>query len=374
MNEEGESETVILDRLNAYRKRDTSYDRVLSAMCTPPHPIAVKAHEMFIEANLGDAGLFQGTREIEQEVIRMLGSMLGVPQPYGYITTGGTESNIQAMRAAKKSKKSNNPNIIVPQSAHFSFDKVADLLKLEIRKAELDDRFRVDTGVVESMIDSNTVGLVGIAGTTEFGQIDPIKELSDIALERDLFLHVDAAFGAFVIPFLGQEYDFDFRLPGVSSMTADPHKMGMSTIPSGGLLFREFSHLQNLQTKTPYLTTDTQHSLTGTRSGAAAAGTYAVMKHLGMKGYRQIVGRCLELTRRAVERTQEFGVRPLLDPVMNVAVLDVGDTAAVRKALGQKGWYTSITRSPYALRLVIMPHITSIRLEEFLDDLEEICG
>ena len=374
MKDKGYTKHDILDRLESYRAKDLSYDRVLSAMCTRPHHIAVAAHEMFIETNLGDSGLFPGTHELEFKVVRMLGGMLGDPSVYGYITTGGTESNIQAMRAARNSGMSTKPNIVVPESAHFSFDKIADLLKLELRKAELDNSFRVDTGSVESLIDDNTIAIVGIAGTTEFGQIDPIKELSDIAVDRNLFLHVDAAFGAFVIPFLDREYDFDFTLPGVSSMTADPHKMGLCTIPAGGLLFRDPIHLKGLQTRTHYLTIDTQHSLSGTRSGAVVAASYAVMRHLGMEGYRRMIDNCMGLTRRLVERARGFGVEPLVEPLMNVVVLDVGDTAAVRQALAEKGWSTSITRNPVGMRLVIMPHLTESTMDEFLDDLEGICG
>ncbi len=373
MRDKGENEQDILEQLSAYRARDISYDRVLSAMCTHPHPIAVKAHEMFMEANLGDPGLFPGTHELEHEAVAMLGRMLGDPGVHGYITTGGTESNIQAIRAARNSGISDDPNIVVSESAHFSFDKIADLLRVDVRKAELDEEFKVDPASVEAQIDDNTVALVGIAGTTEFGQIDPIRELSDIAVDRGIFLHVDAAFGAFVIPFLDKTYDFDFRLPGVSSMTSDPHKMGLCTIPAGGLLFRDRSHLHELRTHTPYLTIDTQYSLSGTRSGAVAAAAYAVMQHMGMNGYRNTVEYCMKLTRRLVERVREFGVEPLIDPVMNVVVLDVGDTLKVREIMAQKGWYTSITRSPLALRLVIMPHLSEKRLEEFLDDLELVC-
>ena len=373
MRDKGESEQDVLEQLSAYRTKDISYTRVLSAMCTHPHPIAVKAHEMFMETNLGDAGLFPGTHELEHEAVAMLGNLLGDPGVHGYITTGGTESNIQAIRAARNSGISDNPNIVVSESAHFSFDKIADLLRVEVRKAELDEEFRVDPASVEAQIDDNTVALVGIAGTTEFGQIDPIRELSDMAVERGIFLHVDAAFGAFVIPFLDKPYDFDFRLPGVSSMTADPHKMGLCTIPAGGLLFRDRSHLHELRTHTPYLTIDTQYSLSGTRSGAVAAAAYAVMQYMGMDGYRDTVDYCMKLTHRLIERVREFGVEPLIDPVMNVVVLDVGDTAKVRSVMAQKGWYTSITRSPLALRLVIMPHLSEKKLDEFLDDLEQVC-
>ena len=169
---------------------------------------------------------------------RCLGELLGCPDASGYVSTGGTESNIQAIRAARNEAGKKDGNIVVPASAHFSFDKIGDLLCLEVRKAELDESLKVDLGSVESLVDDRTVALVGIAGTTEFGQVDPIEDLAKMAVERQIHLHVDAAFGGFVLPFLERDWHWDFRVPGVSSITIDPHKMGMSTIPAGGLLFR----------------------------------------------------------------------------------------------------------------------------------------
>ena len=371
MNQKGLLEKDVLSMLDKARSKDTSYDKVLSAMCTMPHPVAVKAHMQFIESNLGDFGLFQGTKELEEKVITLMGGLLGDPDACGYITTGGTESNIQALRAARNLSGKRRPNVIVPSSAHFSFDKVADLLGIEVRKADLDSDFKVDIGSVESLIDDNTAAFVGIAGSTEFGQIDPIDRLAELSISHGIFLHVDAAFGGFVIPFLDKKYNFDFSVSGVSSITSDPHKMGLSTIPAGGLLFREEACLLPLEIDTPYLTIRKQHSLTGTRSGAGVAATYAVMMYLGMEGYRKIVGNCMELTRRLVEEVQEFGVAPLIDPVMNIVALDVPDLDNVRKRLRTRGWFTSITRSPRAMRLVLMPHLSDEALTLFISDLKE---
>ncbi|MCZ7372889.1 MAG: tyrosine decarboxylase MfnA [Candidatus Methanoperedens sp.] len=369
MNQKGLSQKEVLSFLTSARQKDTSYNRVLSAMCTRPHPIAVKAHLKFIEANLGDFGLFQGTKELEENVTKLMGELLGDPNACGYITTGGTESNIQALRTARNLAGKDRPNVIVPSSAHFSFDKIADLLGIEIRKSGLDSQFRADIDSVENLIDDNTIALVGIAGSTEFGQIDPIDELAKIALSRSLFMHVDAAFGGFVIPFLDKKYDFDFSVKGVTSITADPHKMGMSTIPAGGLLFREEACLLPLEIDTPYLTIRKQHSLTGTRSGAAVAAAYAVMMHLGRDGYKKIVKRCMKMTHRLVNGVRESGVTPVIDPVMNIVALEIPQLDEVRKELRTKGWFTSITRSPRAMRLIIMPHIEEETIDLFISDL-----
>lgn len=370
--EKGLSEEEVVDLLREMRSRDCTYDRLLSTMCTRPHPVAVRAYTMFLETNLGDPGLFPGTAEIERRVVRILGSLLRCSEAAGYISTGGTESNIQAIRAARNSSGRRDGNIIVPRSAHFSFDKIADLLNLEVRKAELDEMLRVDIGDVERLIDERTVCLVGIAGTTEFGQVDPIEDLSDLAIENGIPLHVDAAFGGFVLPFLDMDCIWDFRADGVQSITIDPHKMGMSPIPAGGLIFRSPDPVRRLETETYYLTVARQASLTGTRSGAAAAATYAVIMHLGIAGYRKVVRRCMDMTEHLVSGARAMGIEPVIEPVMNVVALEIDDPPGVRRALLERGWHVSMTREPKALRLILMPHMTEENIDLFLKDLEDV--
>lgn len=363
----------VMRLLEETRSRDFKYDRFFSTMCTKPHPIAVAAHDMFIETNLGDPGLFPGVAELEEKVVAMLGEMLGCPNASGYVSTGGTESNIQAIRAARNEAGIRNGNIVVPASAHFSFDKIGDLLSLEVRKVDLDESLRVDVASVESLLDERTVALVGIAGTTEFGQVDPIADLARMAREMGIHLHVDAAFGGFVLPFLDRKFAWDFSVPGVSSITIDPHKMGMSTIPAGGLLFRGSECLSALETETHYLTKARQASLTGTRSGAAAAATYAVMMHLGREGFKEIVDYCMDLTHHLVEGARKIGVEPVIEPIMNVVALGVPSTAEVREELMKLGWQVSMTREPNrALRLILMKHMDRERIDLFLKDMRAV--
>ncbi|HPT38475.1 MAG TPA: tyrosine decarboxylase MfnA [Methanothrix sp.] len=373
MREKALSEDEVMAILAETRARDYSYDRFLSTMCTLPHPIAVRAHDMFLETNLGDPGLFPGVAELEERVVTMLGEMLGCPEVSGYVSTGGTESNIQAIRAARNEAGIKGGNIVVPASAHFSFDKIGDILSLEVRKAELDESLRVDLSSVESLLDDKTVALVGIAGTTEYGQVDPIDKLAEMAAARGIHLHVDAAFGGFVLPFLDRKFAWDFSVPGVSSITIDPHKMGMSTIPAGGLLFRGQECLSALETETHYLTKARQASLTGTRSGAAAAATYAVMMHLGREGFKEMVDYCMDLTHHLVKGARKIGVQPAIEPIMNVVALNVPNPAIVREDLMKKDWHVSMTREPNrALRLILMRHMTKENLDLFLEDLKAV--
>ena len=373
MRDKALPESEVMRILEETRARDYNYDRFFSTMCTLPHPIAVRAHDMFLETNLGDPGLFPGVARIEERVVEMLGELLGCPDASGYISTGGTESNIQAIRAARNESRKRDGNIVVPASAHFSFDKIGDLLCLDVRKAELDESLRVDLSSVESLIDDRTVALVGIAGTTEFGQVDPIEGLSRIAIDRGIHLHVDAAFGGFVLPFLKKKFAWDFSVPGVSSITIDPHKMGMSTIPAGGLLFRGQECLSALETETHYLTKARQASLTGTRSGAAAAATYAVMMHLGREGFAEMVEYCMDLTSHLLKGAERIGVLPFIEPIMNVVALRVPSPAEVREELMKRNWHVSMTREPNrALRLILMKHMTTENIDLFLEDLKAI--
>jgi tyrosine decarboxylase/aspartate 1-decarboxylase len=346
MEERGMSRDAVESLLEEKKHKDLSYKRVLSSMCTYPHEIAAYAHNMFLESNLGDSGLFPGTKEMETELIRMIGALLGRENVYGYLSTGGTESNIQAIRAIRNRRKRaglREMNIIVPETAHFSFDKIADILCVDVKKATLDDALRVDVNSVEELIDANTIC-------------------------------VDAAFGGFVIPFLAEKdrYQFDFALDGVSCVSVDPHKMGMSTIPSGCILFRENSYLDELEVSTPYLTTHGQSSLTGTRSGASTAATFAVFKYLGQEGLRAIVTECMRLTRLLVQGAKAKGIRPEIEPVMNVVTLSIDEVDRAAVALKAKGWEVSTTRKPKALRLVIMPHVTEETVKLFLEDLVDV--
>jgi len=368
----GLPEEEVLGLIQEMRDKDFRYDRLFSTMCTVPHPIAVKAHDTFVETNLGDPGLFPGVAEVEYRVVRMLGELLGCRDAVGYVSTGGTESNIQAIRSARNASGIKGGNIVVPESAHFSFDKIGDLLRLEVRKARLDEELKVDLGSVEELVDDRTVALVGIAGSTEFGQVDPIPELAELALDSGCRLHVDAAFGGFVLPFLDGDWRWDFRVDGVTTITVDPHKMGMSTIPAGGLLFRSLQDMKTLETETHYLTVAKQASLTGTRSGAAAAATYAVMLHMGIDGYRKLVARCMDLTRRMVAQARKIGVEPVIEPVLNVVALRVNDPVGIRAALMERDWHISTTRSPRALRMIIMPHITAENIDLLIQDLDEV--
>jgi tyrosine decarboxylase/aspartate 1-decarboxylase len=365
MLNKGQSEEELFTFLAEKKQEDLDHDFILSSMCTVPHSVAVRAHCMFMETNLGDPGLFPGTFSLEQLLIQRFATLFHNEGAGGYATSGGTESNIQALRLARAEKSGiTSPNVIVPDSAHFSFKKACDFLGIEMRRVPLDRNYRMDADAAAGLIDKNTIALVGIAGTTEYGMVDPIASLGKIANQHDLLFHVDAAFGGMVIPFLDTPVPFDFALPGVSTIAVDPHKMGMSTIPCGCLLTRDPHLLDRLNIDTPYLTVKQQHTLGGTRPGAPVAGALAVLDYLGVEGMKAVVRGCMKNTERLIAGMETLGFPRAANPDVNVA------TFVAAKEAVPGPWKVSWTCRKH-LRIVCMPHVHADRIEAFLQDMQK---
>ncbi len=375
----GASEEEVLEELERKTAEDLTFDsgRILGSMCTYPHPFAVKIVGRYIDRNLGDPGLHVGSQRVEMEAVEMLSNLLGLEKGYGHIVSGGTEANILAVRAFRNLAGVENPELILPESAHFSFLKASEMLGVKLVWAKLREDYSVDVRDVESKITEDTIGIVGIAGTTGLGVVDDIPALSDLALDYGLPLHVDAAFGGFVIPFakeLGYNIpDFDFRLKGVKSITIDPHKMGMVPIPAGGIIFREKKYLEAISILAPYLAGGKiwQATITGTRPGASALAVWAMIKHLGFEGYKDVVKRAMELSRWfAAELKKIPNVYLIREPVLNIVSFGAEELERVEEELKDRGWGISAHRG--YIRIVMMPHVKKEHLEEFLKDLREI--
>lgn len=375
----GAGEEEVLRELERKTAEDLTFDsgRILGSMCTYPHPFAVKVVQLYIDRNLGDPGLHVGSQKIEEEAILMLSDLLGLKKGYGHIVSGGTEANILAVRAFRNVAGTERPELILPRSAHFSFLKASEMLGVKLVWAELKEDYSVDVKDVENRITEDTIGIVGIAGTTGLGVVDDIPALSDLAQDYGLPLHVDAAFGGFVIPFakeLGYEIpDFDFRLKGVKSITIDPHKMGMVPIPAGSIIFREKKYLEAISVPAPYLAGGKvwQATITGTRPGANALAVWAMIKHLGFEGYKEVVKKAMELSRWFAGELKKIpGVYLIREPVLNIVSFGTENLEVVEAELKRRGWGISAHRG--YIRIVMMPHVKREHLEEFLEDLRGI--
>lgn len=380
--QKNEKETKILNEVKNFHKKDVSFSsgRIMSSMCTKPLKIANEAAKIFKETNLGDERISEGAREMEKECIKDVGKFLNLSDAYGFITSGGTESNILAIMEARARKiNENNENmmeecmnmkeeIIVPETAHFSFDKISFLMDIKVRKANVNDDFTVNLNSVKNLINKRTVAVVGIAGNTEYGAIDDIEKLGEICKRNDLYLHVDAAFGGFVIPFLKKigykVKNFDFGIEGVKSISIDPHKMGMNIIPSGMILFKkqpkfsiDVSYLQGKHER-----------LVGTFPAASVAGCYTCLKFLGEDGYIDVVKNCMENTEYLAKELRKININ-VLNYSINVLAFNIENE--IYNKLLKIGWILSKTSKGH-VRIVVMPHIKKTHLKKFLNDLKRL--
>jgi tyrosine decarboxylase/aspartate 1-decarboxylase len=368
----------ILDDLQNFQDKDFTFEsgRILSSMCSQPHPIAKKAYIQFFETNLGDPGLFPGTKEIEKQLLSFIQNLLNAPpNSKGLIVSGGTEGNITAMWIAKQ--LSQNNEIIIPASAHFSFQKIASLMDMKLKPIPLTKKFQMDTSYMKKKINNNTAAIVGIAGSTDLGTIDQIPEISDICNDEHIYFHVDAAFGGFIIPFMKNLeydlYDFDFLLDGVSSISIDAHKMGYSAIPLGSLVVRDKEWIDEISVASPCISSIKQAGILGTRSGGPVAAAYAVTRFLGIEGYEKIVKKCMNITDYTVKKIDEIGLSLVTKPTMNVIAIKLNNLNKVVNEFEKQGWKLNKIDHLSGIRIVCMPQITKNIIDEFISVLKKTC-
>lgn len=368
----------ILKELDNIKNKDYRFSsgRILGSMCTQPHQIAKEAYIKFLVTNLGDPELFPGLKDIEKKFVKFILELLNAPKTAtGLIGSGGTESNITAIWLAKN--LTGKKEVIVPESAHFSFEKIKSLMDIKLITIPLNKKYFINTKDLGKKISKDTAAVVGVVGSTELGTIDPISEINDICSDENIFLHIDAAFGGFVIPFLkelGYNFtDFDFNLKSVSSISIDAHKMGYSAIPLGVLVIRNEKWLNEISIETPYISSKRQAGLLATRSGGPVAAAYAVTKYLGHKGYQDLVARCMYMTNYTQEKIENLGLNLITKPTMNVIGIKLKDPKKVVKELTNYGWKVNKMDRLSAIRIVLMPHVTKEIISDFIPILEKVC-
>jgi len=385
MEEKGLRKREILKKLEKKLEKDYSYNSgsILGSMCTEPFQLGREVYLKYISKNLGDPGLFPGTAELEEELVNDIGELFGGKNITGTFTTGGSEANLIAMRIAKKLRPDlENPEVVIPESAHVSFDKAADLLNIKLRKAKLNENYKLDINDFESLINKNTCGVVGIVGTTSLGLVDPIREIGKLIEGKDIFFHVDAAFGGFILPFLErlgyQIPAWDFSVNSVDSITADPHKMGLGIIPSGGFFIRDSSILQKTGFEIPYLAGGNfkHFHIVGTRPGASVIAFWVILKALGISGFKNIIKECMENTLFLSEHISKIdGLKLAAEPDMNVVGITTKSGKSIcdiEEQLRKRNWMLGKFINFNLIRVVIMPHVERAHLSNFLDDLNNI--
>jgi tyrosine decarboxylase/aspartate 1-decarboxylase len=345
------------------RAEPQGFERVLSSMCTDPHPAAREAANRFLATNPGDPGTYETVAQLEREAIETLGEIAGLDEAAGYVTSGGTEANIQALRIARNRADTDEPNVVAPRSAHFSFRKAANLLDVELRTAPTTGHV-ADTDAMARLVDAETVCVVAVAGSTEYGAVDPVPTVADVAAEVDARCHVDAAWGGFYLPFTA--HDWHFGHAAVDTMTIDPHKAGQAAVPAGGLLARSPDLLDELAIDTPYLESTSQVTLTGTRSGAGVASAVAAMDALWPRGYRDEYERAMDNAYWLAEQLADRG-HEVHGPELPLVAADL--SVPMTGELRDRGWRVSKTGAG-EMRVVCQPHVTRSMLRSFVADLD----
>ncbi|MEE8187283.1 MAG: tyrosine decarboxylase MfnA [Nitrososphaerales archaeon] len=377
MNVKGISRNRILNSLSRRLSEDLNFEsgKIFGSMCTEPHNFARSVYSAYLEKNIGDPGLLRGTLDLERDCIRIIGTLLSHSKASGHIVSGGTEANVMALWSARNESRKEKPEVILSSLAHHSFKKAGDLLGLRLVVIP-SDKHKFDTSKISDAITSHTILMIGTAGSTDLGLIDPIQEMSEISSRFQIPIHVDASFGGFVIPFLkarGSDLpDFDFRLKAVRSITIDPHKMGMAPIPSGALLFRNRRALDTISYDTDYLSggLKPRGTILGTSPGASIVSVWSLLNLMGQEGYKKTARSCMRLTEYLYQRLAGIdGVVVISKPEMNVLGFRSSriKISVLSRRLRNKGY--AISTFPTHLRLVIMPHVTRSHVELFIETL-----
>jgi glutamate/tyrosine decarboxylase-like PLP-dependent enzyme len=338
------------------------------------------------QSNPLHADVWPSATKFEAEIVAMTADMLnGAGQNVvGTLSSGGTESIMLAMKTyrdwARETKGVTRPEMIVPVSAHAAFDKASQYFGITAIHIPVDSDFRADVNAARRAVNRNTIVIVGSAPSFPHGAIDPIRELSELARRHGIGFHADACLGGFVLPWaerLGYAVPpFDFRLPGVTSMSVDTHKYGYAAKGTSVILYRG----QDLRHYQYYTIADWPGGLyfsptfAGSRPGALSAACWAALTSIGAQGYLDATKKILataDLIKQGVREIPEL--RVLGDPLFVIAFAsDTLDVYKVMEAMSRKKWSLNGLHKPTCVHLcVTLRHTQPGVAERFVEDLRE---
>jgi len=337
------------------------------------YDLIAKAYGHFSYVNVLQRDMCPSQTRFESEIIAMTQGMLHGEaarergfEPCGVIGSGGSESILSAIYTHREwgraVKGVTAPEMILPETAHVAFDKGAHYFGVKVIAAPVDPTTTlVDVDFVRKHINRNTVLLVGSAGNYPYGTIDPIGALSDLAIEHNIGLHVDGCLGGFILPW-GEQlgYDiapFDFRLPGVTTISADTHKYGYGPKGTSVLLFRDKSLRRYLYFARPDWKGGMYASpgIGGSRSGGLIAATWAVMVSLGRKGYLDKARKVFETAfAMQAEVRKQAELRMMGSPTFCFSFTsDAFDIYHVNDFMKQRGWRFNGQQFPSAIHMCV---------------------
>jgi sphinganine-1-phosphate aldolase len=347
-----------------------------------------KVYALMSQTNPIHFDVWPSVLKFEAEIVSMTAKMMNADKTedeiVGTVSSGGTESILLAMKTYRdymEDKKGiTQPEMVLPTTAHVAFDKAGQYFKIKQVRVPVGEDYRADVKAMEAAITDNTVVVVGSAPPFPHGIIDPIEELSEIARKRGIGFHTDACLGGFVLPFaekLGYPVPpFDFRLPGVTSMSADTHKYGYAAKGSSVVMYRgrDLRHYQY------YVGTDWpgglyfSPTLAGSRSGALSAECWAAMISIGEKGYMNAVRDLLATADYLKENIRAIPeLKVLGDPLFVIAMVsDEIDIYALSDVMATKGWGLPGQQMPPCVHIALTQRHTQPGVKErLIEDLRE---
>jgi glutamate/tyrosine decarboxylase-like PLP-dependent enzyme len=350
------------------------------------HAIAEEAARMYLHENALNTIAMPSLAQIQREVVGSMAELLHGEDAAGFMTSGGTESILMAVKAARERGRAERDiehgEIVVPTSAHAAFHKGGHYFGLDVIKVDVGPDYRADVSAMADAITDRTVLVVGSAPQYPHGVIDPIAELAPLAAAADANFHVDACMGGYVLPFmerLGEPVPlWDFRVPGVTTISLDVHKLGYA--PKGAsIILHRTKQLRRYQT---YSFDDwlggfyASPNMQGTRSGAPMAAAWAVMQRLGIEGYERLTRLTIDTARKLVAGVRAIeGLDVVGDPEAQLLAITVDDDwtdrldiYAVGDALATRGWYLDRQHRPESLHATVSAGNASVA-DDFLADL-----
>jgi len=384
-------EEDLMGEMEALRQEDTNWreGKVWSLVyhATDKHTeMLKKAYTMFFSKNALSPMAFPSLRKFETEVISMTVDLFnGDKRCCGSMTSGGTESILMAIKtyrdwARDKFPHIKKPEMVLPSSAHPAFDKGADYFGVKCIRVPVDDQtHRADVTAMEKALNDNTILMVGSACDFPRGVVDPISNLAPIAQSCGIGMHVDACLGGFMLPFvkkLGYEVpDFDFTVPGVTSISADVHKYGYGAKGASTILYRKervWKYQFSVYTDWSggiYISP----GMRGTRPGGTIAAAWAAMRSLGIDGYLNLARIVMDASKKLINGINEIPELYIIGkPVMSVFSFtsDKIDIYNLGDVMDKKGWHLDRIQFPNALHMMVNPHHSQI-VDTFLKDLRD---
>ncbi len=347
--------------------------------------VAKEAYTMFMSENALGPMAFPSLKRMEDDVVNMGLSLLNAPDgAVGNMTSGGSESIFLAVKSARdwarsKGKNTNDAEVVVPYSAHLAFDRACHYLNLKIVRIPLTSDHLADVAAMENAINDKTIMMVGSAPCYPFGLIDPIEALGQVAMNHNIWFHVDACVGGYFAPFArmnGVDLPaFDLGVDGVCSLSADLHKYGYAAKGASTVLYaNEELHAHQVFDCADWsagrMVTPTA---AGTRPGGAIAAAWAVMNYLGIEGYKKNAKIVVETREKLENAVNEIdGLHVHGKPQLGLIAFgsDEFDIFSVYGKIFEKNWFTSITSEPPGIHLMLTPAHAPV-IGDYIDVLKQ---